>query len=467
MCGLSKFIHITVVVGLAVIVGATAAQATGTRLDAMGGGSKYWTVEDEANIFDFPSLLTRYGDMTYADNINPALANLRFGFHIGLGDDLVIAAYGGIINAATRGTGTGFDVAGNAFTGASSLGVGQQAGLAQAASSGPQSVSMNGFTAASPFAAGATPQNITNVDLKVGLIAALNIAENMRLGLMINALGDDGDSEQPEDGAQHDRGALLMDIAVGFGLDLVDAELEVTAGVEFGILEDYRDAVNAQTGAPEDLLQHWSASHLAFRLNARFRYDFDEQYKLVAYVGFNYGSQSVEQLNVNPAVARGFIGGEWSGVDLKLGADFRMELFEDVFVVPGIGMRWAQITLAGGGFTDRDVDRLLSLPYYSIGVDVKVLEWLDLRFGATQSIDFLRNSNTGTPAPGAPPITTEERASDVATTLSTGVGINIPVSESMLSLDINVNPLFWVAGPDFLSGAGPTFGVSGAIKYDW
>jgi|GEM_PF-2237169 len=453
---------ITATIGLA----APQALATGTRIDSMGGEAKYWTVEDEVNIFDFPSLLVRYGNMTYADNINAAFANTRFGFHLGIGDDFVLAAFGGRINSTTRTTGTGFDVAGNSFTGASGVGVGQQAGLAGAALGGPQGEGMNSFTATNPFA-GPTAQNITDVDLKFGLIAALNIGETMRLGLMINALGDDGDTEQPENGAQHDRGALLMDIALGFGLDLVNAELELTLGVEFGFLEDFRDAGNAVTGAQEDLLQHWTASHFGLRFNARFRYDFDEQYKLIAYLGFNYGSQSVEQLNVNPAVPPGFVGGEWGGLDLKLGADLRMELFEDVFVVPGIGMRWAQISLSGGGFTDRDVDRLLSLPYYSVGVDLKVFDWLDLRFGAVQSIDFIRNSTTGAAAPGAPTSTTENRASDVRTTLNTGVGIHVPINESMLSLDVNVNPLFWVTGPDFISGTGPGFGVSGAIKYDW
>ena len=440
------------------------ASATGTRLDSMGGEAKYWTVEDEVNIFDFPSLLVRHGNMTYADNINGGFANTRFGFHLQVSEDLVLAAFGGSINSSTRPVGTGFDVAGNAFTGASGLGVGAQASLAGAAAGGPVGVQQNAFTAANPFAAGGATQSITNVDLKIGLIAALTIADKYRVGLMINALGDDGDTEQPDDGGEHDRGAMLMDIAVGFGMDLTDMELEIAIGIEFGILEDYRDGPNALTGAATDLLQHWTADHIGLRVNARYRYDVDEQYKLIAYLGFNWGSQSVEQTNVNPAVPPGFFGGDYSGVDLKLGVDMRMELFEDVFVVPGIGMRWAQISVSGGGITDRDVDRLLSLPYYSIGVDLKVLPWLDLRFGAVQSIDFIRNSNTGVLGPG---ITQEERSSDVRTGLNTGVGINVPINESVLSLDVNVNPLFWVQGPDFISGTGPGFGVSGAIKYDW
>jgi hypothetical protein len=39
----------------------TDAHATQSNICAMGGGAKLWTVEDDRNVFDFPSLLVRYG----------------------------------------------------------------------------------------------------------------------------------------------------------------------------------------------------------------------------------------------------------------------------------------------------------------------------------------------------------------------------------------------------------------------
>ncbi len=457
--------------GLAMVASSSPAFATGARIDSMGGGSKAWTVEDEVNIFDFPSLLVRYGDMTYVDNLNSAFANTRFGFHLALGEDFVIGVFGGRINETTRPVGTGFDVAGNAFTGTSGIQVGGQASQAANAGGGPAGVQQNSFCQPgpnNPFCVGGNemvPNSISNVDLKMGLMAAMNVADGVRLGFMLNILGDDGDNEQPNT-AQWDAGALLIDLGLGLGLDLVDSELEIALGVEYGMLDDYRDGVFAANGQPGDLIQHWSASHFAIRLNGRFTYDIDDVYHLIAYARINYASQEVTQNNF--LVTQGGPpqpGGAWSGPDLALGADLRMQLFEDVFVVPGIGLRYAQQTLQGGGNVDRDVDRLVSLPYYSVGVDVKVFDWMDFRFGASQSVDFLRKSNT----PPATP-TTEQRASSVATNVATGLGFKVPVQDSVLKIDVNVNPLFWLNGPDFITGAGNNtapFGLTGAIQYDW
>jgi hypothetical protein len=472
MLTLNRLAALAACVGLLAVGGP--AFATGTRLDSMGGGSKYTTVEDEANIFEFPSLLVRYGNMTYVDNLNGAFANTRFGFHIAPIDELVIAVYGGRINEGTRPIGSGFDTAGNAFTGASGIGVGAQASQAGAAGGGPAGVqhasgafcnpgpaSPGSSMPPNPFCAGgvdASPNTMSNVDLKFGLLAAVMLGESTRLGLMLNILGDDGDSEQPENGAQLDRGSLMVDLALGLGLDLVDAELELSLGVEFGVLENFEDTIIAGTGQQGDLIEIWSASHFGIRVNARFLYEFDERYKLVTYAKIHYGSQEVSHNNmVAPA-----LGGSWGGPDITAGLDLRMELFEDVFVVPGVGLRYAQQTLEGGGNVDRDVDRLVSLPFYSVGVDVKIWDWLDFRFGASQSVDFIRRSTT------TAGVTVENRASSVATNLATGLGFHLPVQESMLSLDINVNPLFWIQGPDFISGNGSNpFGLTGAIKYDW
>ena len=54
---------------LALVTAGSPALATETRIDSMGGGVKLWTIEDESNIFDFPSLLVRWGNRVYVDAI--------------------------------------------------------------------------------------------------------------------------------------------------------------------------------------------------------------------------------------------------------------------------------------------------------------------------------------------------------------------------------------------------------------
>jgi hypothetical protein len=451
-----RILAVTACLGL--LTAATPALATQSRINAMGGHHKSITIEDETNIFALPSLLVRYGNMTYIDNIRQGMSNTVFGFHYSLTEDMVLAIYGGRINAGTRGVGDGFSASGNAITGGSAVGAGAQASQASLAGGGSTGVTspVNGQSAA-------------NVDYKIGLLYALNIGATARLGVMLNILGDDGDVEQPT-GARVDQGALLIDLAAGFGLDFAAGELDLSVGFEIGAFGDERDGLNQRSGVNEELIENFSVDrHFGFRLEARGNFEFYQQSHIVPFLRMSTGSQQVSNRNLPLGTVQT---GSWKAFDLTVGTDIVFEPFENVFVAPGLGLRFAQQTLEGSAgaagtrqnSVDRDLDRKISLPFYSIGVDVKLLSWLDFRFGAWQSVDFNRASVTtnGT--------TIERRSSDVITEIKTGVGINLPVAESTLSLDIDINPLYWVNGPDFLTGGGngtENFGVSGAIKYDW
>lgn len=456
-----------------VVAGSSPAFATQARIDSMGGASRYWTVEDELNIFDFPSLLVRYGNHAYVDNLSAVgLAGTRFGFHYSLSDTMVLAVYGGQVGTNSRnvdgtapgGTNasvfyeTGFTPAGNAFTGGHSLGVGLEASATPQAGGGNANGRASALTGQNAFIGG--------VQLKMGILWAMELGATTRLGVMLNILGDDGDIEQP-DGAKTDQGALLIDLAAGLGLDFVGSSLELALGVEFGLSDDFRDGVNAVSGNQSSLNQHFSSSHLAIRLGGRFTVDLTDRQKLVTYAQVLYGSQEVSNQNLPVGVSEA---GSWNGLAFVLGADLRMELFEDVFVVPGLGMRYAQNSVEGVDQTTEDADRLISLPYYGVGVDVKIWDWLDFRFGANQYVNFYRKSNTNAEVADA---TIERRESDVQTTVATGLGFHFPVAESLLTIDLQVNPLFWLNGPDFVTGTpsapartdGDAANV--AIKYQW
>ncbi len=450
---------------LGLVLSASPALATQARIDSMGGSSRYITVEDETNIFFFPSLLVRYGNLALVDNLNgnslviPGL-NTRFGFHYMMGEETVLAIYGGRVNATGR-PGTDFRsrflASENPFIGGSSLGVGFTASQAGGAGGG----TTEGMAAQVPTAAS---DAIGNTDLKMGLIFATKFGPTTRFGAMLNIMGDDADVEQPSNTNQTDQGALLIDAAVGLGLDLVGSELELTLGFQYGTVDDYRDAVVAATGQFNDLVQHWSGEHMGVRLGGRWVIEMTERQRLVPYATLNYGTQDVRHNNLPIGVQQN---GSWNAVDFQVGADLRMELFDDVFVVPGLGIRYAQHTLEGAGNVDDDVDRLVSFPFYGMGIDVKVWEWMDFRFGANQFVNFLRHSSTTSPQPGIS-ITNEDRASEVLTTVHTGLGFHFPIAESVLSLDINVNPTFWLNGPDFITGnATNPFGLNAAVKYDW
>lgn len=439
---------------------APSALATEARIVSLGGGFKYWTIEDEANIHDFPSLLTRWGNRAYLDNLQPGSNNGelfpegRFGFHYNLSDDTVLAFIGAHSGTATRGLTTGYIPTGNSITGGSALGIALQAAQA-------------GGVGGSAGNAGTDAR--LGVEYRYGLMFATTLGPTTRFGIQLNVSGDDADVDSPNN-AQIDQGALLFDLGLGLGLDLDGSELELAAGVEFGLLEDNRDGAEATTGIPGDLLEHWSGSHFGIRLNGRWTFDFFDQTKIVAYTQFLYGSQSLELVNTASVPAEN---GSYSGLKFSLGADLRIEPFQDVVVSPGLGIFIAQQTVEGSSSTinqvDRDADQLLAMPYYGIAVDVKLANWLDLRFGAQQHVLSERLSTTsGGVTQTPPPATDIDTVTRVETTFALGLGFNIPVSESQLAIDLALNPTFLNNGPHVLTGntTGP-FALNAAVRYNW
>ena len=291
---------------------------------------------------------------------------------------------------------------------------------------------------------------------------ATTIGASTRLGFMLNVAADNDDVEQPT-GSMVDRGGLLLDLGVGLGLDFSGSELELSAGLGFGFADDRRDGVNAATGQTIELLEHEGTSQFGFRLGARWIFDFFNQSKIVTYTQFLYGSQTVENLNAAPGSPVPL--GAYTGLAFTLGADLRIEPFEDVLVSPGLGVRFAQQTLEGTTQVNRDADLLMSLPFYGVAVDLRVASWLDVRFGASQSVDLLRDSDTNVLGLG---LTSQRDYATVNTHFAFGLGLNLPVGESAMSFDLDLNPEWLLNGPEFLTGnATSSFGLSGALKYAW
>jgi len=440
----------------AVLFATPHAFATQARIDSLGGGVKQITIEDEVNIFDFPSLLVRYGNHVYLDNlqVDNSFPNGRFGFHLNLGDDTVLAFFGMHANGNTRPASTvapgstsasnsGFNPSGNAITGGHSLGVGFEA--SQAAE-----------------AAGGSLGSIGNVQHRYGMMFATVFGASTRFGAMLNVLVGNDDVWQP-DGAKVDRGGMLFDFGLGLGLDLATSELELSVGMSLGFADDFRDAVSATTGQMTELLEHVATSHFGLRVAGRWTFDFFAQSKIVAYTQFAFGSQSVEQRNVQAGAFAP--SGSYNGINWLLGADLRLEPFQGVIVSPGLGIRLAQQTLEGPIQVDRDADMLLSLPYYGVGVELRLVDWASFRFGASQSVNLIRESQTNAPTPG---VTNQRNTADVHTHFAFGMGFHIPVSESTLTLDLNINPDIFINGPFLIAGRDTgTFGLTAAMKYAW
>ena len=432
---------------LATVAAASPAFATEARVRSMGGGVKLWTIEDESNIFDFPSLLTRWGNRVYVDGITAegtdSVPNGHFGFHYNLSDETVLAFFGAHIKSADLADNpnpqqVGFVGTGNPFTGGP-LGNGSR---------GP-------FIGVDNIAALAGGGPGTSVEYRWGLMFATQLGATARFGLSFNLAGEDGDVDSPNN-VQSDTGALLFDIGLGFGFDLSGSELELSAGLSIGMIDSARDNIS---GTNVDLEEDWSGSHFGLRLGGRWTFDFFDQTKIVAYTQFLLASESLDQVS-NPAVPAP--NRSYNGLTFALGADLRIEPFQGVIVSPGLGFYVGQQTLENEGRVIKDANLVVGLPFYGVAVDLKLADWVALRFGAQQFVDMYRTSDT---ADGQ---TNTFTNTDVTTTFAWGLGFNIPVAESALAIDLAMNPTFFNNGPHVLSGtATGQFALNAALRYSW
>lgn len=427
---------------------ASPALASETRIDSMGGGVKLWTVEDEANIFDFPSLLVRWGNRVYVDRIEATTDDIpggHFGFHYNLSDETVLAFFGAHINSTTDGPAADGGVAGNSgYVGSGNLITG---GLTLGNATGP----IFGVGGDAVQAQGGAA---TSAEYRYGIMFATQLGATTRFGLSLNVAGDNDDIDSPNN-VQTDTGTLLFDLGLGLGVDLSGSELELSAGLNIGLLESAAD--NPGTGV--DLEDVWSGSHFGLRLGGRWTFDFVNQSKIVAYTQFALASQDLEQVNTTASPAPS---GSYSQLSFILGADLRIEPFQGVIVSPGLGFYVAQQTLENPGTVIRDANLLFGLPFYGIAVDLKLADWVALRFGAQQFVNMLRESQTTAGS------TNTHSTTDVITTFAWGLGFDIPVAESALEIDLAMNPTFLNNGPNVLSGntTGP-FALNASLSYHW
>ena len=222
------------------------------------------------------------------------------------------------------------------------------------------------------------------------------------------------------------------------------------------MIDSARDNIS---GTNVDLEEDWSGSHFGLRLGGRWTFDFFDQTKIVAYTQFLLASESLDQVS-NPAVPAP--NRSYSGLTFALGADLRIEPFQGVIVSPGLGFYIGQQTLENEGSVIKDANLVVGLPYYGVAVDLKLADWVALRFGAQQFVDMYRTSDT---ANGQ---TNTFTNTDVTTTFAWGLGFNIPVAESALAIDLAMNPAFFNNGPHVLSGtATGQFALNAALRYSW
>lgn len=419
---------ITVAAAAAMIFGAVGtAGATQSRIRSMGGGIKQLTVLDETNIFFLPAEIVKYGtwaaiEMGAADVTGGKLGadsgtNNSFQIHYNFNPTSVLGLYGSTndVNSIRLGSRLGgIDLAGDASLVA---GVG-------------------------------LPDTSNTTDVDGGHKGTLLYGHDLgsaRIGFLLSAFADNQTEFDQDGNVVANNGSLVIDFGfgAGFAAGSGDIDLGLLVSLAFPTNEDSEGAVI-------------EANQFDIGLVFRGAFPFSGPHEIVpfAVVDLAFGSgQNLAQDN-SPA---------FSGMlfNFTAGVDIRLNLGDGIVVQPGIGFSGGLVNRAADsdGIIANRSEHQFTFPFYNLAVDVKVTDWLDIRFGGAQRVYWVWNNGDDD---GSQIATSSEARVD--SSISTGLGFNLPAG---VSLDIEVSTGWWQRGPYLLSGDGGGFGVNAALSKDW
>lgn len=253
-------------------------------------------------------------------------------------------------------------------------------------------------------------------------------------------------------GEEYDDSALVNDeksslsrFEFGLGISPMMKKLDLGAHLAFTTWtnEDYvlaQDAVVDMTKPTGNIM---------FDFNARYWMPPVGKYVLIPHLGFSYDKQGIELY--------GDDAGTWTVLEtykttdlmLDLGLGMNYEAAPDILVIADLGFALDNYKLEyvdeldAANNTDTE-DKMFVLPYFRVGLDAKVFNWLDLRSGVHTRWEKMTHE------PYTVGLTEFDKytTSEAVTSTFLGAGFNW----GQLYIDAEVNTDFIENGPYFVSG---------------
>lgn len=386
---------------------AVSASATESRIQSLGGGEKQFTVLDDRNIFHLPAELVKYGTWTAIEIGAPGFTS--FAIHYNFNPSVVLAVYGSSQDRAAVNVNAG------------GVSVNQSSDAANKGLSGQ----LHKATVFMGFDLGAT-----------------------RLGAKLGIWGSKQSTSTEDNDPDTDTGPLIINFGFGAGFAIGSSDLDLGLDIVYGSPTDKGGGEDNSTG-----------SEFGIGLLARLNVPFSGPHEIVPFLKLDTAFANSE---LKADGSHKFTGTRF---DLEAGIDIRLNLGDGIIVQPGVGLGNNHSGVSDddpngdSDTTPTDTSFNDFFLFYNVAVDVKITDWLDLRFGGSQRINFEKvNVDVG----GNFNNSTSKNYVDHK--LATGVGFNLPAG---FSIDIEVNKEWWKGGPYLLTGTARDFGMNAALSKDW
>jgi hypothetical protein len=226
-----------------------------------------------------------------------------------------------------------------------------------------------------------------------------------------------------------------------FGLSPMQKKLDLTVGFAFTTWKD-KDYYNAALGIV-DLSK--PVGNLDLGIMARYWMDPMGNYTLVPHGGLMYSKQGVDYYDYDGTSWVAFERDETKDMMLDLGLGMNYDAAENVLVVGDIGFQLDNYKetydYAAADVTDPDdyKDNVFILPYFKIGIDAEVFNWMDFRSGVNKY--WAKETYE-------PDAANKEISTRTYTYTYLGAGFNW----GNFTIDAQINTNFLETGPYFISG---------------
>lgn len=398
---------------LAFFVAATA-NATNSRINSFGGGTKAFTVMDDRNIFFLPAELVHYGNWAalelgdggyYSEDSLFSDGGTSFAFHYQLNEDTVIGMMGSNVRLP------GID--------------GMFPNVLQAGSFANWGMDEPNHRGSLFFAKGNADQ---------------------RFGARFGIYGQSNKDYDYDPDSNYKSGPFALDFGAGAGFAAGGGTVDFGVGYMTSKAQD--ESSEAEAGSDNTQSEFGVIGRGTFPAGQG-----DDSW--VPFVAFSTTSAK-GQLNAAGAPEQ-----KGSATGFMFGTDLRIQVSEDVFIQPGLGIAFSswKEELDDGEFTSENKESTTTLPFFNLAAEIAVWDWMTFRFGGSQYVTFVTDENIYDNA-----TTDKDEYSTVSHSLATGLAVNLPGD---VIIDIQVDTDWWRNGPYVMSGDSSSFGLNAAISKGW
>jgi len=411
----------------------TPSYATQTRLSSLGAGVQQITFQDDTNALRFPNTLLSMPGFAVVEGDGrldaPSLSFTNASVHFSLGDTMAM----GIHLGTHRRTAFSWQERWNsyAFGYYPSFVAKTPSWVRKYVPNEAKTSRQLGMEAVAQRDY-ATPQTLAHhASLSFAIKAMDGLDVGVRFGVLMDA--DASGSPQPD--------PIIWDGAVGLGFELWDGSIDLGTGVKTGV---------GRTEAGQRLGQE-----LAVDFTARGSWAVRGGDSVQPFLNVVYTSPLEDEQPAGTLRAAGLM--------VNAGADYRLKLGDHVFVQPGAGISAAREAVRWDPDLDESSGNIVSV-FYHLAVDIQITEWLDIRFGGSQELQFI-NANHGAGMINGDTRSLETSDSNVHHRVSSGLGLSLPAG---FEVDVQASTDWGHSGPKILTGAsGATLEASIAVSKRW